>query len=64
MKKIIFSKHAIDKLEILKNHNIFLDKKFIINTINDPDLIESGYKKRMIAQKLLDENHVLRVVYE
>lgn len=64
MRKIIFSKHSIEKLEILKDHNIFVDKEFIINTINNPDLIESGYKGRTIAQKILDGNHVLRVVYE
>ena len=30
----------------------------------EPDNIEKGYKGRLIAQKELDEDHVLRVVYE
>jgi len=60
---ILLNDYIID-IEILKKHNISVDKEFILNTINNPDLLESGYKGRTIAQKILDGNHVLRVVYE
>ena len=64
MKRIVFSQHAVDKIEILKKHKIFIDKELIENAILNPDSIDSGYKGRFVAQKMLDENHVLRIVYE
>ena len=30
----------------------------------NPDIIEPGYKGRLIAQKEFDKKHVLRVVFE
>ncbi len=64
MKFIVFSLHAIEKIKILRKHNISVDKKFIENAVANPDKVESGYKERIIAQKMLDKNHVLRIVYE
>ena len=64
MKNIVFSKHALDKIEILKKHKIIIEKKLIEETIIKPDSIDIGYKDRLVAQKTLDETHVLRVVYE
>ena len=48
----------------MRKHKIFIDGKFIENAVVNPDNIESGYKERLIAQKILDEEHVIRVVYE
>ena len=64
MKNLVFSQHALDKIEILKKHQIFLDKELIENAVLNPDSIDSGYKGRFVAQKILDEHHVLRIVYE
>jgi len=64
MKKIIFSLHALNKIQILNKHQIFLDKSFIENIISKPDRIEKGYKSRLIAQGGLDDEHVLCVIYE
>ena len=64
MKKILLSDHALAKIELLKKHNVEVDKRFIKNTVLYPDKTEQGYKRRFIAQKRLDDNHVLRVVYE
>lgn len=36
----------------------------IENCINAPDKVEQGYGERKIAQRVFDESHVLRVVYE
>jgi hypothetical protein len=33
-------------------------------TIKNPDSTDKGYMLRKIAQKVVDENHVLRVVYQ
>ncbi len=64
MKNIVFSIHAIEKIEILKKHKMIIEKKLIEEAIEKPDSIEIGYKDRLVAQKTLDETHVLRVIYE
>ncbi len=64
MKKIVFSFHALNKIKILSNHKIFVDKNLITKIITKPDKIESGYKNRLVAQAMLDDKHVLRIVYE
>ncbi len=63
MKKIVFSQHSLDKIEILRKHSIIIDKGFIEDAVLSPDSNETGYKGRIIAQKKLDENHVIRIVY-
>lgn len=64
MKKIVFSLHALNKVQILRNHQIFVDENLITKIITKPDRIESGYKNRLVAQGILDDKHVLRIVYE
>jgi uncharacterized DUF497 family protein len=43
---------------------IFVDEKLITKIITKPDRIEKGYKNRLVAQGVLDDKHVLRIVYE
>lgn len=64
MKPIIFSKHSLTKIEILNTHGLVLSTEFIEVTVRETITVECGYKNRLIAQKELDSNHVLRVVYE
>ncbi len=64
MKKIVFSEHALFKIELLRRHSIVIDRNFIENTIIYPDKTDHGYKGRLVAQKKLNNDHVLRVVYE
>ena len=63
MKEIRLSDHAKQKIEILANHEIALDLNFIIETVRSPDVLETGEENKLIAQKYLNENLVLRVVY-
>jgi hypothetical protein len=63
MKEIRFSDHAQLKMEILANHEISVDSNFVIETVRSPDKIETGEDDKLIAQRRLDENLVLRVVY-
>lgn len=60
---ITFSKHAEWKFEVLRKHGIILDKKIIEDTITKPALLLQGMKETMIAQKVLDETHLLRVIH-
>jgi hypothetical protein len=63
-KEIHFSEHAGLKFEILSKHGIKLDQKMIMAILEKPELTADGYSGRKIAQGSLDENHILRVVYE
>jgi len=64
MKKVNFTNHARLKIDLLKKHGVEIEEDFIKKMVIEPDNIEKGYKGRLIAQKELDEDHVLRVVYE
>jgi uncharacterized DUF497 family protein len=64
MKKIVFSLHALNKIQILSSHNIFVNKDLITKIIIKPDRVESGYKNRLVALGVLDDKHLLRIVFE
>ncbi len=61
---IQFSQHALDKFEVLERHGLKLDRAQVEATVRRPDRVVPGYAGRLIAQRLLDEDRVLRVVYE
>ena len=63
-KPIRFTEHAELKTEILKNHGFKVSEEFINSTIYEADRIEWTYKGRRVAQKVIGENHVLRVIFE
>ena len=64
MKKIVFSDHALMKVEILREHSVPVNRELVETTVHNPEEVVQGYKGRLIAQKRVDENHILRVVYE
>ncbi|MCD6130225.1 MAG: DUF4258 domain-containing protein [Deltaproteobacteria bacterium] len=64
VRDVIFSQHALLKIEILRRHSMIIKESFIRDAVTNPDKIISGYKGRYIAQKKLDEEHILRVIYE
>ncbi|HAG82388.1 MAG TPA: DUF4258 domain-containing protein [Cyanobacteria bacterium UBA12227] len=63
MKEIRFSKHAQLKMEILSSHQATIEPEFVIETVRYPDKLETREYDKLIAQKRLDDNLVLRVVY-
>jgi len=60
---IIFSKHAEWKFEVLRRHSIIVEEKTVKDVVIKPDRLYKGQKETMIAQKVLDEEHLIRVVY-
>ena len=58
------SNHAQIKIELLKNHGMVIAEDFVNNAVLKPDKVEKGYKERLIAQKKMDRDHVVRIVYE
>ncbi|MDI6784595.1 MAG: DUF4258 domain-containing protein [bacterium] len=61
---IVFSGHALLKIDILNKHGLHISQEIIEDIIRFPDIIEKGYKGRTVAQKAISEDHVLRVIYE
>lgn len=61
---IIFTKHAKDKFEILKNHKFLVSEEWVLATVAMPDLIDYSRSPLLIAQRKIDKIHVLRVVYK
>ena len=61
---IVFSRHSLFKIEILRSHGVDISKGAVEDAVRSPDKTDRGYAGRLIAQKSMDDAHVLRVVYE
>lgn len=61
---IYFTKHAREKFKILKQHKFKILKNQVIETVNNPDLIDYSKRPLLIAQGKISPTHVLRVVYK
>ena len=60
---ISFTKHAKDKFEVLKRHKFSVSEEQVLATVAIPDLIDRSRLPLLIAQREIDRNLVLRVVY-
>ncbi len=61
---IILTKHAKYKFEVLKRHKFLISENQVLKTIEKPDLIDKSRYPLLIAQRKIDKNYVLRVVYK
>jgi hypothetical protein len=52
------------KLQILRKHGFYIEEKDIIDAVRHPDRVLRGSRGRLIAQKIYDEKHLIRVIYE
>lgn len=48
---------------MLKEHGVGITEEFITDALLHPDNVVPGLGGRLIAQKVLDERHILRIVY-
>ncbi|MFQ6083944.1 MAG: DUF4258 domain-containing protein [Candidatus Aminicenantia bacterium] len=48
----------------MKDHKFIITKKQVIDTINNPDLVDHSRYPLLIAQKKINPAYVLRVVYK
>ena len=64
MKPIRFTAHALWKLGIAQEMGIEIDENSVAEAVRGPREVLLGYSGRSIAQVILDEAHLLRVVYE
>jgi len=61
--KILYTKHAEIKFQILKKHNFIVTKKQIRDILENPESIKRGRNNRLIAQGSISETHLIRVIY-
>lgn len=61
---IYFTKHAEEKLNILRYHKFEIIKEQVIEVINNPDFIDHSRVPLLIAQERINASYVLRVVYK
>ncbi len=62
--EVYFTKHAIAKFRVLKDHGVTISRQKVLRTLQSPEAIDYGRLPLFIAQRDLDEAHVLRVVYK
>ncbi|MGK7900668.1 MAG: DUF4258 domain-containing protein [Hormoscilla sp.] len=62
-KEIRFSNHALSKLDVVNEQGFDIGWELVIETIQSPDRQEQKEGEETVAQKRLNENIVLRVVY-
>ena len=61
---LIFTKHAKEKIDVLKRLGFTVTEQQIIGTVEHPELIDYTRLPELIAQRKIDSTHVLRVVYK
>lgn len=61
---IHFTKHALEKFEILRQHSFVVSKGDVESTVIKPDTIDNSQHPLKIAQRVFDKTRVLRVVYK
>lgn len=58
-----YTKHALDKLKILRNHGVLVSKDFVSRTVRNPELEDNISRAPLrIAVGKVDESHYLRIV--
>ena len=62
--KIIFTKHAELKFRDLEEQGFKIAKVQVEDALNKPENIIVSAKGRLIAQKAIDETHMIRVIYK
>lgn len=60
---IRFSKHAMDKFAVLRRHGVWVPKRKVLATVQNPEQTDYSRLPLLIAQSALNARLVLRVVY-
>jgi hypothetical protein len=59
--KIVFTKHAEDNFKRFKKSKINIQRKLILETVNNPDHIDKNSDRpKIIASKIFNDRLVLR----
>lgn len=60
---IIFSNHVRRKLEELDKFGFHVDERALKDAVTEPDSISESKSGLSVAQKVIDERHLMRVIY-
>ena len=61
--KVKFTRHAAEKIEVMKRYGFEINKKQVVETVLDPERL-SERDNQYFAVKVMNSKHALRVVYE
>lgn len=61
--KVVYTHHAREKFDLLARYGFPIAEKQVEETIRAPALVTVQSDDKLIAQKAISEQHVLRVVY-
>jgi len=62
--EVVFIPHALRKFKLLEKYGFFITEAKVIEILRNPENITIGKKSRKIAQSRINDNHVLRIVFE
>ncbi len=60
---ITFTKHALNKFEILNRHNCFITKDEVLNILTTPNKVDTSNAPLLMAEGASDDK-TIRVVYK
>lgn len=63
-RQVKFTSHAMVKLQVLRKHGVMVDENEVVDVVRHPDKVIKSKKGRFVAQKVYDEKHLIRVIYE
>ena len=63
-KPVHWTAYARGKLVFLREHGFDVPAHEVIRTVLEPDRVVHGHTSRRVAQRVLSDRHLLRVVYE
>lgn len=61
--RIEFTSHANEKIKILGRHGVKVTRRLVEEALLDPERVVLGLGGRQIAERSLDDEHTLRVVF-
>lgn len=61
--RIEFTSHANEKIKILGRHGVKVTRRLVEEALLDPERVVLGLGGRQIAERCLDDEHTLRVVF-
>jgi hypothetical protein len=60
---LFFTKHALDKLDILARHHVSVNKSQVEEAVGAPDSVDEARAPLVFVEKALNPTHALRVAY-
>ena len=61
--RVKFTKHALEKFEIVKRYRFEISKELVIETVLNPERLDKR-NNQYFGLKITDSKYALRVVYE